>query len=143
MNVNARHEIINLSAGLLLVLLLLPVFHLYAQDTENPFKICFVDPAIITSKIISADRFDSAFSKQEYKTWEPVSDEESDSMNIYFKQFVRIKNQDVSVRVKFFYAVRSHHIEIYMSGSGIFTDGFYCFKNNNLYHYTLNHVLKK
>jgi hypothetical protein len=143
MNSNARYKIRNGASGVLTILIILSGFHLYAQDTESPFKIIFVDLAMESPKIVSADRFDSAFSSREYKTWQPETEEESDSMNIYFKQFVRIKNQEVSVRVKFIYAVRGHNIEIYMNEAGVFTDGFYYFKNNNLYRYTLSHVLKR
>ena len=107
----------------------------FAQDPGDRPNVVYVRMGIETKKNISVKDFDSAFSNNEYKVWEAQTEEEADSLDIYFKQFVRIRNQEVNIRVKIEYFIRGNSILIYMSSNGVFTEGFYYFKNENLFHF--------
>ena len=107
----------------------------YSQNSHGPLEVKYVSFSIETPFSIYPTIFDSAF-VGEYKFLD-IDNRDSicDLVYTYLSGFKKVKSQSVDSRVEVLYSIQNVEIIKWMNKFGIFTDGKYCYKNENLFNF--------
>jgi hypothetical protein len=125
----------------LVVVCLFIVFSFKGISQKTSVKLRYVNFSIETPFSIHCEYFPAAFSKYEYKDWQPTQKQILDSIAIYAKGFKKVDWPNADVRASLTIETNNKKYHYCFDRFGHFTDGNQIYENNRLFNFLKKFIL--
>lgn len=119
----------------LALLCLFIVFSFKSISQKTSVKLRYVNFSIETAISIHCEYFPTAFSKSEYKGWQPTQKHVLDSITIYVKDFKKLDWPNADVRASLTIVANNKKYHYCFDRFGHFTDGNKIYENEKLFNF--------
>lgn len=121
-------------------LCLLIVFSINGMSQNTSVTLRYVNFSIETFVSIQCEYFPSAFSKDEYKDWQPTQKQILDSISVYIKGFKKVNWPNADVRASFTLTQNNKTLHYCFDRFGHFSDGNKIYENERLFSFLKKYI---